>query len=283
MVVICRFGELFLKGKNRPSFVRALAGAVTAFLAREGIRCMVRATHTRLLLETPEHCLFLRRVFGITSFSPARACPADTDAICAHACELLGGRSARTFRVSTQRLTKENKLTSPQMNALLGEAIARRLGLQVELKQPDAVVGVEILDGVVYVFVESFPGAGGLPPGTAGTVIQLFDGDFAELSALLLMKRGCRVICAGFKELHLPLVERFASAPPVFVRIGSLPEVAALAERFGALAVATGNPEPAGLSALSLNSAITLPILAPVVGKDLSTLRQLQESYEHLC
>ncbi len=283
MVVICRFGELFLKGKNRPSFVRALARAVSAFLAQEGIRCTVRATHTRLLLETSERCIFLRRVFGITSFSPARACPADVDAICVLACELLGGRNAVTFRVSTQRLTKENKLTSPQLNALLGEAIARRLGLQVELKRPDAVVGVEILDGVAYVFVESFPGAGGLPPGTAGTVIQLFDGGFAELSALLLMKRGCTVICAGSREQPLSLAQRFAPEPIAFMLAGSLPEAAALAGRFGASAVATSTAEPAVLAALSLNSAVTLPILAPVAGKDISTLRQLQESYERLC
>src|SRR5437762_13634155 len=72
-VILCRFGELFLKAGNRRAFVRILADNVRAAIA-ELPRARVEPTHGRLLVRLPaddanEAAGRLQRVFGLVSVS----------------------------------------------------------------------------------------------------------------------------------------------------------------------------------------------------------------------
>ena len=79
-VLLCRFGELFLKCGNRRLFERALAGNIRAALA-DVPSARVQPAHGRVLVRVPaadadDAAARLERVFGLVSFSIARQVPA---------------------------------------------------------------------------------------------------------------------------------------------------------------------------------------------------------------
>src|SRR5580765_5560372 len=100
-VILCRYGELFLKAGNRKAFERVLADNVRAALA--GLpRARVEQTHGRLLVHLPaedadEAAGRLQRVFGLVSVSIAKQVAAkdDLDAITARAVDEARAAVAR--------------------------------------------------------------------------------------------------------------------------------------------------------------------------------------------
>ena len=87
--ILCRFGELFLKGGNRHIFLRALANNVRAAV-RDLPEAKVSVPHGRVVVQVAdqaraEACSRLERVFGLVSISPVATVLADIDAICAAA------------------------------------------------------------------------------------------------------------------------------------------------------------------------------------------------------
>src|SRR6187551_802869 len=82
-VILCRYGELFLKAGNRKLFERALADNARSALA-DLPRARVEQTHGRLLARIPtedadEAAARLTRVFGLVSLSVARQVDAKPD------------------------------------------------------------------------------------------------------------------------------------------------------------------------------------------------------------
>src|SRR5262245_4171506 len=82
-VVLCRYGELFLKSGNRRAFERVLADNARAALA-DLPRARVEQTHGRLLVRLPADDADaaadrLTRVFGLVSLSVARQVDAKPD------------------------------------------------------------------------------------------------------------------------------------------------------------------------------------------------------------
>ncbi|MBW2963615.1 tRNA 4-thiouridine(8) synthase ThiI, partial [Candidatus Woesearchaeota archaeon] len=63
MVLIARYGEIFLKGKNRLDFEKKLVGNIKKMFDVKVLR-----KRNRLLVEEG---VDLRRVFGLISYSPA--------------------------------------------------------------------------------------------------------------------------------------------------------------------------------------------------------------------
>ena len=82
-VILCRYGELFLKSGNRKAFERVLADNVRAAIA-DLPRARVEQTHGRLLVRLPtedseDAAARLTRVFGLVSLSVARQVEAKED------------------------------------------------------------------------------------------------------------------------------------------------------------------------------------------------------------
>ena len=57
-LVVVRYGEIALKGRNRPRFIRQLCDNIAACLRRNGIRGEVSVVERRLSVSTgePESC-----------------------------------------------------------------------------------------------------------------------------------------------------------------------------------------------------------------------------------
>ena len=205
-LVLLRYGEIGLKGKNRTYFFRKLRRNVRACLKANSIEGEVWQEGQRIYLETEqveEAISAVRRVFGIVSLSPVRVAAADMEAIKGEALALA--RQIRldgdhTFQVRVRRADKAFPLISPEIERQVGTAIAEASGAQPDLsKAAQVTVGIEIQPTRALIFGERIPGPGGLPLGSQGRVVSLLSsGIDSPVASWLMMKRGCSVIPVHF-------------------------------------------------------------------------------------
>ena len=194
--VLLKFGELALKGRNRPLFVaalernlrRAAAGLGPIEVRRRGGVLVVTGGEPRE--ELVERCL---RLPGISVVQPALRCDRDATVAADAAVELLRGRPGRTFAVRARRRDKSFALRSIELARLIGDAVRVRLGLEVDLSRPDLELFVEVDHKELLVASERLRGAGGLPVGTSGRALVLLSGGLdSPVAAYRMMKRGLR-------------------------------------------------------------------------------------------
>jgi thiamine biosynthesis protein ThiI len=203
-VVLVRYGEIGLKGANRPAFVAQLARNLQAALP--GVRVENRFDH--LLLRDahgPWVLERLARTFGVVSSSPALEVPAELDAIEQAARALVAEMDPRpgtTFRVETHRRDKSFPLTSPEVDRELGRRLQAHFpGLVARMKEPQVCVWVDIRQRA-YVYTQVHPGPGGLPVGTGGRAVALLSGGIDSPVAIwMVAKRGVEVTPVHF---HAP-------------------------------------------------------------------------------
>lgn len=199
--ILCRYGELFLKGGNRGFFLRAMADNVRRAV-RDLPEARVSTPYGRILVRVPDElredaCARLERVFGLVSVSPgAEAAPdlaAITTAALAEAKLAVAALPARnpTFKVEARRTDKHFPMRSHDVDCHVGGAVIDALGLKVDVHQPSLRIGIEIHPATVYVFAEVRPAPGGLPVGVSGRALLLLSGGIdSPVAGWLAAKRG---------------------------------------------------------------------------------------------
>ena len=205
-LVLLRYGEIGLKGKNRAYFFRKLRRNVRTCLKANGIEGEVWQEGQRIYLRTgqvEEAIAAVRRVFGVVSLSPVQETAADMESITDEALALarrIGLDVDRTFKVRVRRADKAFPLISPEIERQVGMTIAEATGARPDLsKAAQVTVGIEIHPGRTLIFGERIPGPGGLPLGSQGRVVSLLSsGIDSSVASWLMMKRGCSVIPVHF-------------------------------------------------------------------------------------
>jgi tRNA uracil 4-sulfurtransferase len=194
--VLLKFGELALKGRNRPRFVRALERNLRRLTADLGsIEVRHRGGVFIVSGDVPEDELVERclRLPGVSVVQPALRCERDATAAADAAVELMRELPGRTFAVRATRRDKRFPLRSIELARLLGDAVRVRLGLEVDLSAPDLELFVEVDHKELLVSVARLRGAGGLPVGTSGRALVLLSGGLdSPVAAYRMMKRGLR-------------------------------------------------------------------------------------------
>lgn len=202
-VIMLRYGELFLKGRNRSYFEGVLARNIKAALAP--FKCKFSRTQNRYYVEdysfTDEYAIVerLRKVFGLHSLSIAVKVATDYENIFAAAVDCAPTEG--TFRVNVKRADKKLSMNSMQIAIEAGARILRaKLGLSVDLHDPEAVVNIDIREnGYTYIFGESVACAGGMPVGTAGRGMLLLSGGFdSPVAGWRMAKRGVKVYAVHY-------------------------------------------------------------------------------------
>jgi tRNA uracil 4-sulfurtransferase len=194
--VLLKFGELALKGRNRPLFVAALERNLRRMTRdlgplevrhRGGVFIVSGDMAQDALVE---RCLDLP---GVSVVQPALRVERDATVAADAAVELLRNRPGRTFAVRARRRDKRFPLRSIELARLLGDAVRVRLGLEVDLSNPDLELFVEVDHKELLISVERLRGAGGLPVGTSGRALVLLSGGLdSPVAAHRMMKRGLR-------------------------------------------------------------------------------------------
>ena len=207
-LIVIRYGEIGLKGKNRPYFVKRLRRNIRDCLKKNDLTGEVRSVGQRVYVQVEEverAVEKLRDVFGVVSLSPAREVAADIETIKEEAlrvAEQAGLDEKRSFRVQSRRAYKAFPLISPEINRLVGAHVQQATGAQVDLSdEADLTIGVEVRRDHALVYGQTVAGPGGLPLGSEGRAVALMSGGIdSPVAAWLVMKRGCGVIPIHFRQ-----------------------------------------------------------------------------------
>ena len=199
-VLLARFGEVHLKGSNRPYFLRTLVDNVRK--AVEEIGGHVWMAESRIYVsdasDMDECAERVRKVFGIYSVSPAIEMEKDLDAICRQAAEMMKGMRG-SFKVLCKRSDKKFPLNSQELAAKVGESIlAANDKLVVDVHNPEIRMKVDIRDHAYLCNTETMA-VGGLPMGTSGRAMLLLSGGIdSPVAGYQIMRRGVHVQSVHF-------------------------------------------------------------------------------------
>ncbi len=199
-MILCKLGEVVLKGLNRRSFEDKLISNLRRRVSKCGSFRVYSKQSTLYVEPAGEGCdldaafAACRQVFGVIAVSRARPCDKDVQAIIATAKEYLSAdlAAARSFKVESKRADKTFPLSSIQLSQQVGGALHQAFpNLTVDVHEPELTVFLEIRDDAAFVHGPAVPGAGGLPLGMGGTAVTLLSGGIdSPVSSWMMAKRG---------------------------------------------------------------------------------------------
>lgn len=220
-LVLCRYSEIALKGKNRWVFEQFLIGRISKLLAKAG-KIKVTKIRGRILIHYCGWSVFtiedritihdaLQYVFGLDSFSFAIKTSSEIDEISRLATDtiehviaaLRGSKDkgkALSFRVRVKRI---NKTLGPKkdIEITLADQVLRKYNdLKVNLICADLSLYCEIHKDFAFIFYSSEKGQKGLPTGSNPSALALLSGGFdSPVASYMMMKRG---IFVDFLSFH---------------------------------------------------------------------------------
>ncbi|MDO5322624.1 MAG: tRNA uracil 4-sulfurtransferase ThiI [Clostridia bacterium] len=201
-VLLVRYGEVFLKGANRPHFLKLLTDNVKR--AVKPIGGKVWLSDSRIYVsdvEDMDECVRrVRKVFGLYSVSPAIECEKDLDVISEQCIEMMKGKRG-SFKVYGKRSDKKFPMNSLEFAAELGGRILEsNPHLTVDIHNPQHKLRVEIRDNC-YICCEEIMAVGGLPMGSSGRAALLLSGGIdSPVAGYCMMKRGVRCCAIHFQS-----------------------------------------------------------------------------------
>ncbi len=195
-MILIRYGEIALKGKNRFIFENKLVSNIRLILKNNDIKFdSIKKIRGRIIIDT-EEAPDLSKVFGIVNFSYAKQCNSDMDSI-KESVDFSKINENVKFRVTAKRQYKEFPLKSPQIERELGSYIVEKTNAKVSLQKFDIEIGVEVYKDRAFVFAGKHPAKGGMPLGSSGTAICYIEKEEDLLAAYMMMRRGCCIIMTG--------------------------------------------------------------------------------------
>ena len=202
-VILLRFGELYLKGKNRGYFEKTLISNIKYSL--KDFSCKVVKSTGRYLvtdydemdeISIVEH---LKKVFGLVSLSKAIEIDTSKDRIDEFVANIK--LDCNTFRVSVNRADKTFPISSNIYERELGGLILKNNpNLKVKLKDFDLEVVVDIREsGKTYILTSKIDCEGGMPLSTAGKSLLLLSGGIdSPVAGYMIAKRGMKLSAIHF-------------------------------------------------------------------------------------
>lgn len=210
-ILLCKYGEIVLKGGNRRYFEDTLVREMRYRAANFG-NFQITNVQSTMTIEPLDDFADLdgmfdaaRRLFGIAAVGRAAVAEKNMDSILeiakAYLPTFLEGK--KTFKVEAKRSDKTFPLSSPEISAAVGGAILSVCPrLKVDVHNPDITLRVEVRDRAAYVHAGQFKGAGGLPVGTNGKGLLLLSGGIdSPVAGWMMAKRGVRLEAVYFESM----------------------------------------------------------------------------------
>ncbi|MBQ6004086.1 MAG: tRNA 4-thiouridine(8) synthase ThiI [Clostridia bacterium] len=203
-IILIRYGEIHLKGKNRPYFEKSLLRAIKASASRFGgeVSTEQGRYYVKGIPETSYSAALesLSKIFGIHSISPAYETDKDLEAIYGLAGDVFEmkleemNRNEVSFKVISKRSDKKFCMNSMELSVEVGGVILDRFpSVHVDVHEPEVNLYVEIRDHAI-VYTDIIPGSGGMPYGTSGKAMLLLSGGIdSPVAGYMMAKRGVAV------------------------------------------------------------------------------------------
>ncbi len=208
-IILCKYGEIALKGLNKSTFESVLVKNVKRRLKRFGRFDYFRSQSTLYIspldddIDMDEILEQVGHIFGIVKMCKAIELDKSLDAILNDTTEYLSDalEDAKTFKVEAKRADKSFPYKSPEICTELGHTILEAFPhLSVDVHNPDVVVTVEIREKNAFVNAMKLDGAGGLPVGTSGRGLLLLSGGIdSPVAGYMMAKRGIQIQAIHFE------------------------------------------------------------------------------------
>lgn len=213
-VIIIRYGEIFLKGKNRDYFESLLIKNIKSTL--KDLEYKFTRSQSRYFIEEfsddDENLIIdrLRKIFGISSISVAlkvKASYEDDFQEIRNALKDISEKAEEenviknpSFRVTVKRADKRIPKTSAEIAAELGGVVLRYTSFKVSLTKYDYEFNIDIREnGYAFVYSEVIKCAGGLPVGCSNRGLLLLSGGIdSPVAAYMMAKRGMKLVAIHF-------------------------------------------------------------------------------------
>ena len=209
-VILCKYGEIILKGLNKSRFESQLIKALIRKTEPCGNFEITRGQSTVTVKPLDDFADVDRafdeckKVFGFVSVARAVACEKNIDAICRAAREYIPPflAGAKTFKADARRSDKSFPMTSPQISAEVGGALLEVMPyLKVDVRHPEITVMIEVRENEAYIHAGSSKGAGGLPLGSSGKTLLLLSGGIdSPVAGYMCARRGAELEALHFES-----------------------------------------------------------------------------------
>ena len=209
-ILLCKYGEIVLKGANRRYFEETLLKTLR-FRGKHFGSFEIRSSQSTIVIEplTEDSDIdgmfdTVSKVFGIVGISRCAVCEKDMDAVSRTVRDyippFLAGK--RTFKVEAKRSDKRFPLNSPQISAEIGGVVLGMMPkIKVDVRNPEITVHVEIREHAAYIHAGQFKGAGGMPVGTNGKAMLLLSGGIdSPVAGYMIAKRGVQLEAVHFES-----------------------------------------------------------------------------------
>lgn len=204
--ILCRFGELSTKGRNRKDFIKCLLNNIKRRLSDfEGLS--FRSTHDAIYItlndnDYDEVAKRLKTVYGLSNFFGAIRCDRDIESIKRAALSLTDREDIKTFKVNARRSDKTFPMVSDEINRAVAGAILANTNLKVDVHNPGMVIYIIVKEDRVYVLDHKEMAIGGYPVGINGKCLVMMSGGIdSPVAASMMMKRGLKVECIHFASM----------------------------------------------------------------------------------
>jgi len=211
-IILCRIGEIVLKGLNRSNFEKNLYKNMKERLKDMGAP-MVHWSQSRFYVEpTTEDFDYegatetIGDIFGIVSTSIAYKCETNFDTICDVAkfvteqkLKEFEGKDAVKFKVETRRGLKTFPMPSLEVSCEVGAKLLETFPqLVVDVNEPDFILYVEVRENS-YVYTDKIKAQGGMPLGSNGKACLLLSGGIdSPVAGYMVSKRGVKICAVHF-------------------------------------------------------------------------------------
>ncbi len=209
-ILLCKYGEIVLKGANRKYFEDLLCRQLREKARAHGDFEIYRAQSTIYIDPKDDTCDMdgmLRdagKVFGIVAIARAAVCEKNMESILATVRDYIPPHMAgkRTFKVEAKRSDKRFPLNSMEIAAEAGGVILEACpGIRVDVHNPDITVKVEVREFGAYVHPGPVKGAGGMPVGSNGRGLLLLSGGIdSPVAGYMMAKRGLTIEAIHFES-----------------------------------------------------------------------------------
>ncbi len=221
-VIIIRYSEIHLKGKNRSFFEDLLKNNIKKVIKKYGAS-LTRIPGRYMVDDIQDNniapiCDDLQKIAGIFSFSVASQVDSDYSKIKEESIKQMMDKSG-TFKVEVNRGDKTFSLNSMQLaREIGGDILEANNNLTVDVLNPETKLCIDVRENQkTYIFSEIIYGMGGMPVGSSGKGMLLLSGGIdSPVAGYMMAKRGTKLVAVHYhsfpytSELARVKVEKLA-------------------------------------------------------------------------
>lgn len=215
-LILIRFGDLTLKGKNKKYFIDSLYSDCRERLKE--YNTILEKHHDRFYLSTNEDFNVIKNILnkipGIKSFSRVYKVESNIDEINKLSVDLLEKsiKSNTTFKVETKRSNKKFPLTSMDVSKEVSRFILKNNNLNkyltVDVHNPKILLNINVKDNYTYLYFDNEKGLNGFPSNTMGKGLLLISGGIdSPVAGFLSIKQGIELELIHFESTPMTSIE----------------------------------------------------------------------------